>query len=225
MEKVIIDCWNNSIDEIREKIKCKNGELFIRAAHISSSIDNEEYIKKHGLLELTSLLKDNSSPISKFLHTYGINIDINKNQINYNGNTIPIYNDYSHSYLWHELYSKKTTRESFVYTDKDIKDFDYSCIKKAPEILLRIQRYLNNKTYGCINLAQEWAIKCNTIVYTFNVPMNKLVLNNGEYICIEEFLSDIISMKSFNMENDSFLAYGICNDFVINYNDMTKVDI
>lgn len=55
--------------------------------------------------------------------------------------------------------------------------------------------------------------------------MNKLVLNNGEYICIEEFLSDIISMKNFNMENDSFLAYGICNDFVINYNDMTKVDI
>lgn len=225
MEKVIIDCWNNSIDEIREKIKCKNGELFIKAAHITSSIDNEEYIKNHGLLELNSLLKDNSSPISKFLHTYGINIDINKSQINYNGNTIPICNDYSPSYLWQELYSKKTTRESFVYTDKGITDFDYQCVRYAPEILSRIQCYLNDKTYVRNNLAQEWAIKCKTIVYTFNVPINKLVLNNGEYICIEEFLSDIISMKSFNMKNDSFLAYGISNDFVINYNDMTKVDI
>lgn len=223
MERIIVDCWKDDIAEIISKVERNKEDCLVRMAHITSVIDDEECIKQEGLLELNALLNNFDSPIYRFLKLYGITIDINHKNIKYCDRLIPIERNISNSYLWEELYYKKTARESFVYTKSDIKTFDYSCIKKYPEILSKLDKYLDNKGCECNSLSHAWAKICTPIIYSFSVPIKQLRLNDGTELCADEFLENVKSEKCSNVVNNGFLAYGICHDFVIDYADMTKI--
>lgn len=103
--KVFINAWQDSIQEI-EKKKQQDGLLFITCRHISTFIDKEDYIKKHGLLPIKDLFTDSKSPINVFLLGNGIRINTKKRTIVFQGEECEIKNCLG-SNLYIKLYRRR----------------------------------------------------------------------------------------------------------------------
>lgn len=165
---------------------------------VSTTIDNLNCIKKHGLVPVDFLL-ENDSPLSSFLKKYHITITPSKHEFTYKNHHfyIPSYNEdckqcifgdvecrySSFNYkdlaceyykavqsLSTRLYSHKSQIEMFLYaSNHDM--LTYSTVNRFPEILINIENLILKGFGTPLNLGNEWKEQkqCSYIV---TLPIN-----------------------------------------------------
>lgn len=221
---VLINAWQDSVKEIERKKK-QNGTLFITCRHISTFIDGENYIKRHGLRPLNDLFADPKSPINVFLLKNGIRINTKKRTIAFQGEEQKI-EKYLGCNLFYKLYSTfingNPEREAFAFSGSEEQMLSYSAVGCFPEIIGDIEDYIKERFIRSVDLRGQWNNQRKTVIYEFNVPLTMLNTLGGNHG--ENLINEILDSKSQQMEglrcNEVYVR--IDNSYRIDYNDMAR---
>lgn len=147
-------------------------DLHFKCIHVSSSIDNGEAIRKHGLRKLTDLL-ENQSPVSDFLAEYGISVKPSERRISIMGKKLFL----AGTDLEVKLYSTNSEIEAFIAGEIETLK-DYSCIESNPEFLRELSALCNT------DLEAKWSERKNALLYVcFDVSFDE-ISNITEMACL-----------------------------------------
>lgn len=221
---VFINAWQDSVQEIERKKKQK-GTLFISCRHISTFIDGEDYIKRHGLLPVNDLFTDPKSPINVFLLKNGIRINTKKRTIVFQGKECEIENCLG-SNLYIKLYSTLTNenpeREAFAFSGSEKQMLSYSAVGCFPEIVGDIEDYIKERFIRSVDLRGQWNNQRKTVIYEFDVPLTMLNTSGGNQG--DDLINEILDCKLQQIEGFSCdeVYVRIDNGYRIDYNDMAK---
>lgn len=218
--KILIDAWQNSVEEIRKKQQIK-GEKHLHIKHVSTSIDGERFIKKHGLLDLNSLLKMCGSPLTLFLLDNGIHIDVDDMVLKFNGKAHSIEKDSRANYLWNKLVKFGGQREFFAWTKTNQEMENYSCVRDCPEILSSLQDYIEEYFFENVELYKKWTdLKPIRLTYEVDVPLQTITDSFGKRIDEKDIIDTIIEKKE---SNTRYLCFAVDNSYPIAYKKLVKI--
>ena len=219
VNRITIDAWKDSVEEIRKKQQIK-GEKHLRLKHISTSIDGERFIKKHGLLDLNSLLKMCGSPLTLFLLDNGIHVDVDDMVLKFNGKAHSIEEDSRANYLWNKLVKCGGQREFFAWTKTNQEMENYSCVRDCPEILSSFQVYIEEYFFENVELNKKWTdLKPIRLTYEVDIPLQTITDSFGKRIDEKDIIDTIIEKKE---SNTGYLCFAVDNSHPITYKKLVK---
>lgn len=192
---------------------------YLKVKHTTTTVDNLDSIREHGLKELGYVLTENT-PIKRFLDDYKIKVDVANKKIIVNDlsydifgfeeeykNATTQYNINIHN-IYKKLYIDKGEIEAFSKIDIDgIKE--YSTIENYPEIFDNLDtflRHINKSVY----LGNSWLNTYNSECYIleFEIPIT-CIDNNGKSLiykllkdCFESLLGKKIIGVAINFDTE-----------------------
>lgn len=141
------------------------------ASHVTTTIDNLEYHKNNGLMDLASLLSSDS-PMSQYLLSFGLNFDIENKELQYNDTVynIDYYRDDKSKFFDRDSLEGKIdsiahkvcydNQISAFFTMKGDKEY-LSQIHLRPEFLINISKFCKK------DLENAWIRKAKSYVIEF----------------------------------------------------------
>lgn len=158
---------------------------YLKVKHTTTTVDNLDSIREHGLKELGYVLTENT-PIKRFLDDYNIKVDVANKKIIVNDLSYDIfgfeeeYKNAPHQYnlnihnIYKKLYIDKGEIEAFSKIDIDgIKR--YSTIENYPEIFANLDTFLshiNKSVYLGSSWIHTYSSKC--YILEFEVPVTSI---------------------------------------------------
>ncbi|MFT4413383.1 hypothetical protein ACLM5H_05945 [Fredinandcohnia humi] len=186
-------------------------EIYITSLHVTTDKDNCSSLKKYGLLNLQqAIIKD--TPLRAYLRNYGVRIEIEKKQIQYQDKLFDISKDYNGisepiDWIIYKLY-KDFQLNSFFYSDNVLK---YGGgIRRRPEFLYNLAEFLRvpNIEYDWMNDISCYVIKYKATLsqfadWNFDIDKNEINYLDESEINIRK-IKWLINQSLRRINNDLF---------------------
>lgn len=151
-------------------------DIDVAILHVTTNGDNNQSIKKYGLLNLQQSLTMNT-PLKKFLKERNIIFDIYNHTMLIKDKTVDI--TYSNEYLSHNSLEERINNISYkIYKDYQINGFFCSPnplaygggVSRRPEILSNINQLFKNAPFET-----DWKEQSKSYIIKFRVPLDELI--------------------------------------------------